>query len=88
MSVLYLIKLLAVSTLLGIRMLADVIFCNSAEFLTDEEDIAVRDPIFSPDGSKLVYLQCTSGGPHKKCFQLKLVSLAAIFCIYVNSNVT
>ena len=46
--------------------------------LTPTERLSVRQPIFSPDGSKLVYLECTAGGPHSKCMKLKMVNSCSI----------
>ncbi|XP_078683967.1 acylamino-acid-releasing enzyme-like [Branchiostoma floridae x Branchiostoma belcheri] len=36
------------------------------------DDLSVRCPRFSPDGSKLVYMQNPAGGPHNSCSQVAL----------------
>ncbi|KAK7102313.1 acylamino-acid-releasing enzyme-like isoform X1 [Littorina saxatilis] len=38
-----------------------------------EEDCAVRCPSFSPDFSRLVYLDTPEGGPHNQCSRLLLI---------------
>ena len=43
--------------------------------------MSVRAPRFSPDGGKLIYLECEAGGAHCKCLKLKMVSV--ILNIYI-----
>lgn len=40
------------------------------ERLTEEENVCVESPIFSPDFQSLLFLQNKSGGPHKSCKKL------------------
>ncbi|KAF6028996.1 APEH [Bugula neritina] len=48
---------------------------DSLKPLTDENgNISVRSARFSPDGSKLVYLECKAGGPHCRTQKLMLIN--------------
>ena len=52
------------------------VVCNCLcilERISVAEEISVRSPRFSPDGSKLVYLESLPGQAHHECFKLQLV---------------
>ncbi|XP_067936708.1 acylamino-acid-releasing enzyme-like [Watersipora subatra] len=41
--------------------------------LTPAENISAKSPRFSPDNTKLAYLECVAGGAHCKCMRLMLI---------------
>ncbi|XP_067934647.1 acylamino-acid-releasing enzyme-like [Watersipora subatra] len=46
---------------------------KSLRSLGGGESLSVRAPRFSPDGSRLIYLECDAGGPHFKCMKLQMI---------------
>jgi len=43
-------------------------------------DRAVQSPVFSPDRTKLVYLDNAVGGPHKHCNRLMMCDWCVFYC--------
>lgn len=44
----------------------------------ENEALSIRSPRFSPDGTKLIYLQCEATGPHCRCLQLQMVKIDSV----------
>jgi Acylamino-acid-releasing enzyme, N-terminal domain len=45
-------------------------------------DRSVRSPVFSPDKTKLVYLENEVGGPHRHCSRLLMCDWYVIVCLF------
>ena len=61
-------------------ILVFVLFLRDVATLATEGQ-AVHSPSFSPDCSKLVYLDNPVGGPHKQCSRLVMVMLSGFFVV-------
>lgn len=48
-----------------------------AELLSSDSE-AVSSPRLSPDGTRLLYLECPVFGPHRQCLKLQMVSVALL----------